>query len=229
MSNFPVQGRNVDIKFDFGEGIKTFVCARSFSLEHRTELIETTTPSSGKYNDYEGQAIDWSLTISGVLVIESTDTNGLDLLAAQIAFRKMPFTLVATDDNGTPFELTGTVIVESSQLSGETAQLVNSDITFKGCGMIPELDNGTGGGGIVPDSDVKQFQYTAVGGETEISRPDWIGADMLLVSRGRLMMSITQPPNVPTEGQVSFDVSLGSITLPSPAGEGEEFGFIYET
>lgn len=229
MSDFGVQGKNVDISFDFGEGLKVFVCARSFSLEQRTELIETTTPSSGKYNDYEGQAIDWSLTVSGILVIESSNTTGLDLLGAQVVFKKMPFKLLATDDNGTEFEMTGTVIVETSQLSGETAQFVNSDITFRGCGQIPEIDSGQGGGGNVPGQAIKQFQYTAVGGETELTRVDWIGADMIYMSRdGREQLKI-EPPASPAVNQMLFDVSLGRVEFSSPAGPGEVFGFIYET
>lgn len=225
-----VQGKNVAINFDLGNGASTIVCARSFSLEHTTQLLEITTLTTGKYRDYEGQSIDWQITVGTVLEISATNVDAFDLLAAQISFQRLPFEMVFTDDTGSTTSLTGVAIVESSVISGTTTDLVGSDITLKGCGKIPQLDNG--GGSVEPNDTLLTHFYYATGGETELSRPDWIGASMIEIIRNGDNMIIIEPPFTPTlTTQIQFDQSTGTLLfhVEVPLADGEWIQTVYET
>jgi hypothetical protein len=221
-----VQGKNVTVKFNLGNGATSIVCARSFSLEHTTQLLETTTLTTGKYRDYEGQSIDWTLTIGTVLDISATNVDAFDLLAAQIAFQKLPFEMIFIDDNGTNSSITGQAIVESTVITGATGDLVGGDITLRGCGKIPEVD--TGGGTVEPNDTLLTRFYTALGGEEELSQPDYINADMIEVLRnGDSLLIVDFPTTDPNH--VYFDASTGTLQFGAVLGEGEWIQTVYET
>jgi hypothetical protein len=134
--------------------------------------------------------------------------------------------MVFTDDLAGTFTLSGTVICESSDIAGGTGQLVGSNLSFKGCGRIPEIDNGGGDPG-TNETLLTRF-YTAEGGETELSNPDYIGAQMIEVIRnggGLLIITI----GTPDLDEVKFDDSTGTLTFGYELGFEEWVQTVYET
>lgn len=227
MSERIIQGRNVAFSFDLGTGSKLLICARSFSIEHTTTLIETTSLTTGKYREYEGQSIDWTITIGTVLAIDTDKLGAFDMLAHQLSLKRLSFTATFTDDFGTISTLTGLCIIETNTINGSTADPVGADMTLKGCGKIPELD--TVDGEAEPNLSLLTWFYESLeGGETELSRADWIGADIIEVIRNgmnlRIVAEATSNPN-----EVKVDTITGTITPGLPLTVGEWVQVVYET
>ena len=134
--------------------------------------------------------------------------------------------MVFTDDLSGTFSLSGTVICETSDIAGGTNQLVGSNLTFKGIGKIPEIDNAGGDPG-TNETLLTRF-YTATGGETELSSPDYIGAQMIEVIRnGQGLLIITI--GTPVLDEVKFDDSTGTLAFGYELGPNEWVQTVYET
>lgn len=224
MAEFTVQGKNVVFSIDDGTGFKPFVCCKSFTLQSTSELVEITTLTTGKYKDYELQSIDYTISLSGIFVFDTTNIGGGYLYNQQAQGGKMPYKIVFTDDQNSLFTVTGSCIVEDSLISVSPGDVVGSDFVLKGCGEPAYSSDGD----IDPADTLKHVFYIAEGGETFLSQVDWIGADIIDVERNGISLIQLTTGSPTSTNEFVFDTLAGSLTF-IELGEGEYIHIIYST
>lgn len=224
MAEFPTQGKNVVFEVSDGTGFKPFVCAKNFSIQATSELIEVTTLTTGKYKDYELQSIDYTISLSSVFIFDTLQIGGGYLYNQQAQGGKMPYKVTFTDDQSSVFVITGVCIVEDSLLSASPGDVVGSDFVLKGCGEPAYSSDGD----IDPADTLKHVFYIATGGETFLSQVDWIGADIIDVERNGISLIQLTTGSPTSTNEFVFDTLAGSLTF-IELGEDEYIHVIYAT
>ena len=221
---FSTQGKNVLFEINDGLGFRALVCAKNFSLQVTSELIEVTTLTTGQYKDFELQSLDYTINLSSVFIFETSNVGGGYLYNQQAVGGKMPYKITFTDDNNSVFIITGTCIVESTILNASPGDVVGSDFVLRGCGEPAYSSSGS----IDPADSLKHVFYIATGGETFLSQVDWIGADIIDVERNGISL-IQKTTGTPTStNEFVFDAVAGSLTFVELGAE-EYIHIIYAT
>lgn len=210
-----IQGNDAILELNQGGVYTPFVCVKSFTLEQDSELVETTTLSTGKYRDYELQSLDYTITLSTLLVINSTNANGKFAFEQQQVGSKFAYRITFTDSAANTYQITGILIVKNSLFSVTAGQLVTGDFTLKGCGSFYTINGSTE----IPGAELFAGLYTATGGEDSFIDADLIGASLAHVMRNGIGVMILTS-GVPGTNQVLFDSVTGEISV----GAGMEFG-----
>lgn len=210
-----VKGNDAILELNQGGVYTPFVCVKSFTLEQDSELVETTTLSTGKYRDYELQSLDYTITLSTLLVINSTNANGKFAFEQQQVGAKFAYRITFTDTAANTYQITGIVIVQNSLLGVTAGELVTGDFTLKGCGSFYTIN----GSVEIPGAELFAGLYTATGGESSFIDVDLIGASLVHVMRNGIGVIIITT-GTPIVNQVLFDSVTGTISV----GAGMEFG-----
>lgn len=157
-----IQGKNAVIEFltavdEDGEGVyKTFACASTLNYRMATDLVETTTETSGIWKDYEGQANGYEIDLGGLIPYGDPDAFTVwDLLEVQKQMVGIEYAITFTDNNGGVLkQIFGLAMVRDSNLTSEATGFVNSSFTMVGKGE-PQI-------GIVPtcDKEITSYEVT---------------------------------------------------------------------
>jgi len=126
--------RGKNVRFSF-EG-KTLFHATSCALSVSTTLESIATKDTNGTKSVPGN-YDWSITTSALVAdkpTSSTQTDFMELLSMQLAGTAIDieFTTGETGD----FLLSGTVYIESSNITAEVGNSVSGDFSFKGDGDL---------------------------------------------------------------------------------------------
>lgn len=136
-----VQGNDVLLLFDLGDGFKPFVCAREFSLEITSALVNKTTKGDGQDDKFAYQSRGYTITCTGVVVFDDTAITSFDLQLLQYNFLEVQWkALFVTRDQSSLKSYKGTCLIERSLFSGNAGQLSLSDFSLRGSGAYTIID-----------------------------------------------------------------------------------------
>lgn len=226
MSNL-VNGRNIMLyKYDATtyEDIP-FACATNAILSVQTSTREKTNASSAFYREYKPDVIGWTISATGLVTL-NTEYNYLLLL--DLVTNRTTFTVKFIIDNGGVLGLsifTGQVFISSFSIDAADDTLSTYNVELTGTGAYSTSGTTVTPGGIIitGGSIVQVFQATATDGQTSITFAGAIGLEMLYGSRGGIAIQPLAYVGSPSGNGGVWDISTGTLTLATPAVDGELF------
>lgn len=126
------KGKNV--RFSFGD--KTLYHATSCTLGISTTLEEIATKDTNGTVSVPGN-YSWNISTNALVAdkpASSTQVDFMDIVALQLAGTAIDIEF--TDGETGSFILSGTVYIESANVSAEVGQSVTGDFSFKGTGDL---------------------------------------------------------------------------------------------
>lgn len=137
----PVRGRDVLIYFNVdGSTYQEFGCAEQMNVEQIAEVIETSTVSTGVRKTWDYQSIDYTISLSGLVLNDDPNLTVWQLLEQQENFLVVPYRMVFTDPDGTVKARVGRILFRSIGLDGSQEDLASSTIQMQGSGPVLTLD-----------------------------------------------------------------------------------------
>lgn len=131
----PVFGTGVVV--EIGDPLKIVLCATDCVFTRTPELILTTNPESGLFNDYMVRRDDWDVTVTGLTKIENdTSATFFYLLQTSVRRIKQPIRITFTDPDGDNKQISGQVLIGQQSISGPATDFASCSIEFKGCGAF---------------------------------------------------------------------------------------------
>ena len=216
-----IEGKNVLLRALKDDTYIPFACAFSVEFYFDSEIIEKTTPNSGRFKEWRTGLGEWGLTLNTVThalpsttmftvfdtLLEALRTNGLDI---ELSF---------SDDEGNVVTITGHVLIPHTGITSPEEGFSEDEIEMKGSGgftMQTELANPVGGSG-----EPTPVEPTYSTGDTEIEVPelDGLTADDFVIERDGIGKQVITS-GTPTDKQVLFTAPT-TISLPYPVQEGE--------
>ena len=199
-----------------------FACATDCVLTNTFDLKEVTSQTSANFREFKPDLNSWNITGSGFVILNN-QYNYLTQLSA-VKDREL-LTVKFVIDNGGVLGLsifTGNCYLVNHTINSADDTLSTYSLTLQGTGT-PSLSGTSvtpGGVIIISGSIIQVFQATATDGQTSITFPGAIGLDLLYGSRGGLSI---QPIGTLTCNGGTWDISTGTLTLATPAVDGELF------
>jgi hypothetical protein len=125
----------------------TVMCLRSFQVNTITSEKEITTPSDGRFKDFDYKQLSARASLDGVLFRDLTTNTLFDFAEAQLNFIEVPVRAIYEDENGDTKVFRGTAIVMDSTLDASAGQVGAGtvELLFKGAyyieNFVPEYIN----------------------------------------------------------------------------------------
>lgn len=137
MSNL-VLGRNVITYAKSGGIYYPIFCGKTAEFNVRTDKIETTTTSSPGSREYVPGLTDASLTVTGILTSDQTNSrlSYFWILQEQLQGNIQDILIVCTDQSSTAKSIQFSAMIEGSVLSREVNSWGQSSVTFAVSGDI---------------------------------------------------------------------------------------------
>lgn len=133
-----LQGNNCIFKVFLSGDYFPLICAKSFTLTTTTDVIETTTKTTGQFKSYDYNALSYTISFDGILKFANPlSENGIfDILNAQINFIELGYKLFYTNPEGTVKIITGSFIITQTAIVAAASQNVAGTISFQGNGAF---------------------------------------------------------------------------------------------
>lgn len=145
-----IKGKDVILEI-FKDGVYVpFICSTSCSIHIKPELINKTTMSSGRWNEYQVRRFDWSVDLSGVSVLENSWTTFMTFNIVNI-IAGFQIRMTFTDTVGNTAVFTGKVFLEDGSISGDVDDFSMFEDTMRGSGaytLVTTIGGTPVGGGI---------------------------------------------------------------------------------
>ncbi len=212
-----LEGKNALLRVQIplsGMGYLPFACATSAAFNFDQELIEKTTPVSGRNKEFTTGLGEWGVTMTNVtyVVPESEMYTVWDMLLESVRRNPVDMELSFTDSEGNIKTITGQCVMPRIGITAPADGFVEDDIEMRGSGGFSIGEEILSP---VPNiNEVRQYEYIATGGETSITYADLIGRELLGVWRGYPLEIITT--GTPTDRQVKFSSGVGALYFSSP-------------
>lgn len=143
-----VKGEGVILKFNDGEQLVPFGCARSITFNMTTDTIGKSTIGSGNWKEYEAVAKGWDFTVEGIVYLEVDDVltapTAYDLWDAM---QPVNIEFLVVDDLGNEVQYSGDVLITGVSTNGNVNNVSSLNITGQGTGEILRSE------GLMMDSD----------------------------------------------------------------------------
>lgn len=204
-----------------------FGASTNCSFETNVEQVEVTSQTSAWFREYKNDVITWSVTCDGFITL-SNNYNYAYLL--QLVLDKTPITVkfAIDNDNGANSDtlgntvLTGLANLTSLSLSAPVEGASTYSVSLQGTGgySIDGISVQTQGISIGTQI-VKMLDYTATGGETNITFTDAIGFTCFSVSRGGVEVQTILTTGTATGNNVKFNTVTGVLTFGTALVAGE--------
>lgn len=165
MSGF-VQGRNCLFKVNVLGSYLPLICAKSFSVNIESDFVETTTQGTGQFKAFDYDSLTAALSFEGVQKIVDAATNPTfyDMLAAQMSFLEVGFKMLFIDPDGITKELTGQVLIKSTNLSASISDPAAGALELQLTGDLTVNDPASS-----CDILMTSFDMTGVGTTTNVT------------------------------------------------------------
>lgn len=137
-----IVGRDVMLEVYSQGSYLPFLCCTDMSISFTPELVNVTTKSSGRWNDYRPRRIDWTVAVSGVSTILGNGWMIFDTVAPGNLFNLYQVRMTFTDEAGNAMVFAGTVLLDGASISGNQEQFSQWDNSFQGCGAYTLTKNG---------------------------------------------------------------------------------------
>ena len=222
-----ISGKVVVLQVAKGGAFYPIACNASCSMNLERDMIETTFRDSGDIRSFvPGKGI---IVLNGSGAIEfEAGYSPADVMDAWFAGTLIQWEFILTDNKihaSIVKTYSGVGYFRTVDLTGDVQQAANCDYVIQVSGPI--TGTSSGGGATV---QLRNYTYTATGGETTISYAEWVNADMLLVERNGIGLEIITS-GTPTGNQVLHDAVAGTLTFNSglPLGTDEYINTLYES
>lgn len=220
-----VKGENI-ILFIYDDGMwKPVVCGRDCTFDTQAEDIETSITGAGAWRTFEYKALTWTCSFDGVILLDGTNELSLqDLRAYQYSRQKVLIRYQREDDASNVYTDEGYALISSISDTGNYADVGTFSISLKGTGPLDAV--------IVPTpvqgGKVFRFEYTAIGGETEIIDSNLETKDILDVVVDGVGRSVIILSGTPVGQEVRYSSALGKIEFPFDLPTGTEVYVLYQ-
>lgn len=134
-----IQGTDAVMQFYKNDFIP-FVCSTKIGIEIESELIPVRTKNDGHNKKFRQKNIGYKVTLSGILKFDEDNWTGWDFLDAQLGFVPVDFRCTFTDDEGNVRSIQGQVVIETSSLDINPADVVKHDFSLQGNGALMIFD-----------------------------------------------------------------------------------------
>lgn len=210
-----VYGDDVVILAWKGDGYYPFACVETCEVELLTELLESSAPGSGAWEDYEPSGRNsWTAKMGGVMVLED-DIDTLwyswELFLQQVRSNGLDLKFAWKDKEGNEKYATGKAYIPSSSMIGTAADFGRWLATLQGTGpldlngvLIENIDMGSLRIELIATgAEPNKFQHNKLIGlnVADIYEVSWEGDDKWKVITG----------GVPTAKQVRLDNVTGEL------------------
>lgn len=118
-------------------GWKGYLCSRSFSITTNSDMIETSIVGSGNWRTYVASALNFSVSIDGLIAIETTTDFTIDELESlMINGTETDFKIEYEADSGMIYRKEFSGLIESIELTSSFDNVSTFAISIKGTGAI---------------------------------------------------------------------------------------------
>ncbi len=133
------QGNNAVLSF-YNNNFVPYVCATNFSLSINTPSIPSRTRQDGAWTSSIYQSISYAITLSGVLVFDNTNFDGLQVIMNQMLLSFLPFRIMYTASDGTIKSFQGVCKIVSSSTDMSIGDVVKGSYSLEGQGPLMAFD-----------------------------------------------------------------------------------------
>lgn len=224
-----VRGKNIVLTAIKDSEYRPFACATDLVLTVNTELLETSTATTGPYRTFRPVGLsDWDIELGGVLFLRDlavTKNYALESIIQQVREDGYDIKITFTDEGGFVETFSGFVFIPTTVISKNSASNGRWNIRFKGSGEF-ELNVS-----FTPILyDVNTYYYDATGGETDFVDATLIGRIPILGFRSTDEYKIITVGS-PGQQELKYVSASGTIswTPDIPAIAGERFTFTYKS
>lgn len=220
-----VTGKNVRVLIYDNGGYRLYACATSCTITLTTSVIETSTTGSGVFATFKPQKHTWICTLEGAVNLDEPGSLTLaDLRSKQLSFTELLISYERTDDDGNTYADSGTAIIISSTDTGDVNDIATFSIELQGTGTLTQSFTPS----TLALSAVRRYEYTATGGETELTDASLIGKDILEFTKDGVGFSKILTSGTPVSKQVVYTSLTGKFEWLIPAEPGEEIYITYQ-
>ena len=210
MANSIIKGENCILEFYDGAVWKLVGCARSVTFTAKTEFIEKTVTTGGKFKFITPTVNSFDLSFDGVCaLVDNNFLNIYNLRQLQYAHQLLKARYTRTAINGTDIYIDEVdFYIESSEDTGSFDGI--STFSIKGVGT------GTPTQTIIDPPPttiiVKRLDFTAAGGETSFTNILLINKDILGVHKDGIGNARIITSGTPVSKEVKYTTGTGQLT-----------------
>jgi hypothetical protein len=210
MANSIIKGENCILEFYDGAVWKTLGCGRSVTFTAKTEFIEKTVTTAGKYKYLTPTVNSFEISFDGVCALgDSNFLNIYNLRQIQLAHALLKARYTRTAMNGTDIYIDEIdFYIESSEDTGSFDGVATFSIKGVGIGAPTETI-------IDPPpttTTVKRLDFTAAGGETSFTNILLINKDILGVHKDGIGNARIITSGTPVAKEVKYTTATGQLT-----------------
>ena len=163
-----ISGQDVIIDIYKVDGYYPFVCAEDVSIEIDMDIKSVKTIGSGKWREYRGQTLGWTITSKGLLPYDDdVNVTIFDMVDRQLNMLHVPVRIVFRDNESNVVKAVyGEGLVKTTSLNGPN-DFAGGTFTMLGSGPLEILDGLTACDSVIEslsldsqDSTSATFAYT---------------------------------------------------------------------
>jgi hypothetical protein len=130
-----IKGKDVLMEVYENNEYIPFLCCEDMSINITPELINKTTLSSGRGNQYKARRFDWDLSLSGISQILGSGRTIFETVKVENIFKSWPIRLTFADAQGNTAIFTGDVVLKNASITGPQTDFSDFENAFQGSGI----------------------------------------------------------------------------------------------
>lgn len=206
-----VRGSGVIIEAIKSSAYRRFACAQSIIVTIETELLETSTPTTGVWKTFRAVGQNsWRVSLQGIHYLRdqaATKNFALETITEQIRQDGYDIKITFTDTEGYVNYISGSVLIPSTELSGGAINPFSKfSVEFQGTGEL-EIN-----ASLTPiNEEVFTYYYDGTGGETDFTDASLIGVTPLLGFKGTDEYRVITTGS-PAQQELLYNSATGNIS-----------------
>jgi hypothetical protein len=204
-----------------------FGAATNCSFEVSVDQKEVTSQSSAWFKEFKNDVAAWTISADGFVALN--DYSYLFLANLQLTRQPILVKFQVDNDNGDGSNtlgysvFTGTANLGSLSLSAGVEAASTYSVSLQGSGAYTVIGTQvTPSSVLIKGTNVVMFDYIAAGAETTVTWAGSIGLTCVSVTRGGIEVRTIAVSGAPTDENVTFNSSTGTLTF-ARALESDEF------
>jgi predicted secreted protein len=130
-----IKGKDVLMEVYVSNEYIPFLCCEDMSININPELINKTTVSSGRFNQYRARRVDWDLSLNGISTILGSGRTIFETVKTENVFNTWPIRLTFADAQGNTAIFTGDVVLKAASITGPQSDFSDFENAFQGSGL----------------------------------------------------------------------------------------------
>jgi predicted secreted protein len=204
-----------------------FGSSTNCSFNTSVDQVEVTTTNSSSFKEYLGSQINWSITADGFVALN--DFSYLFLLNKLRSKEQILVKFQIDNDNNDGSNTLGYSVVSglanlvNLDMAGPVEGASSYNVSLQGTGIYTIIGTQVSPSSVlIKGTNVVMFDYTAAGAETFVTWAGSIGLTCVSVTRGGIEVRTIGTVGAPTDENVTFNSSTGTLTF-ARALESDEF------